>query len=184
MWNGTSLFLVGKKVSSAFISNSIPTPFFFPPAFFPPLLSACVQFLVSFQPKAALSGVCLAGLKHVWAGMKWREQPPCGGVSSAVADGGSAGAAPSTALGAARQSSSPGAPTPSHGGSGPDFPSYTRGMSLFKGKNGEAPVVGTVPATGGTNLSQLEMELLRVQCHCQCRASEQSMGWELHLRFE
>lgn len=135
------LVLSGEKSVLSLYLKLYPHTIFLSSCFFPPLLSACVQFLVSFQPKAALSGVCLAGLKHVWAGMKWREQPPCGGVSSAVADGGSAGAAPSTALGAARQSSSPGAPTPSHGGSGPDFPSYTRGMSLFKGKNREAPVV-------------------------------------------
>lgn len=71
MWNGRSLFLVGKKIFSTSIFNSIPIPFLFPPAFIP----HCFLLLWSFYQLPAKGSivrcegnVCLAGFRQVWLG--------------------------------------------------------------------------------------------------------------------
>lgn len=151
-----------ERTSSTFTLNSIPTPFFM--ACFSSLcfLLPC-GLLHSFHLKAELSNVKRTPAlpegspSRLW--LKWskrshrcgfvlgggwrlckRQHPPQGSEEHGRA-------------------ASLGVPAPFPGGSGPAFPSNSRGMSVFKGKNGEDPFCLTAPlcsvAAGGTNLSQL-----------------------------
>lgn len=93
----------------------------------------------------------------------------------------------STGHGAGRTAFS-GAPAPFHGGSGPTFPSYSGGMRLSKGKNGEDRCCHTAPpcsmATGAPDLRQLEVKMLGSQFPSNCRAPEQSTDWKARWGFE